>query len=88
MATGASSLLFSTFLGGTGSDTANAVAADLSGIYVAVSSYRGLMTSPAVGRIMAALVLDGDTNDPILNQLSPCRFKAGKMLSEPLLNQE
>jgi sarcosine oxidase subunit beta len=61
---------------------------DIEGIYVAVSSYRGLMTSPAVGRIMAALVLDGDTNDPILNQLSPYRFKAGKMLSEPLLNQE
>ena len=61
---------------------------DIGGIYVAVSSYRGLMTSPAVGRIMAALVLDGDTNDPILNQLGPYRFKAGKMLSEPLLNQE
>jgi len=61
---------------------------DIDGIYVAVSSYRGLMTSPAVGRIMAALVLDGDTNDPILNQLGPYRFKAGKMLSEPLLNQE
>jgi sarcosine oxidase, subunit beta len=61
---------------------------DIGGIYVAVSSFRGLMTSPAVGRIMAALVLDGDTNDPILNQLGPYRFKAGKMLSEPLLNQE
>lgn len=61
---------------------------DVEGLYVAVSSFRGFMTSPAVGRIMAALILDGDTNDPILAQLGPRRFKTGEMIVEPLLNQE
>jgi sarcosine oxidase, subunit beta len=58
------------------------------GIFVAVSSYRGFMTSPAVGRMMAAMVLDGDTNDPIASALHPRRFAAGEMIIEPLLNQE
>jgi sarcosine oxidase subunit beta len=61
---------------------------EVEGIYVAVSSYRGLMTSPAVGRIMASLVLDDDTNDPILAALGPRRFKTGDLVLEPLLNQE
>jgi len=46
------------------------------------------MTSPAVGRIMAAMVLDGDTNDPVASHLNPRRFAAGEMIVEPLLNQE
>jgi glycine/D-amino acid oxidase-like deaminating enzyme len=46
------------------------------------------MTSPAVGRMMSALVLEGDTNDPLLSQLSPRRFKTGDLIVEPLLNQE
>jgi sarcosine oxidase subunit beta len=58
------------------------------GIFVAVSSYRGFMTSPAVGRMMAAMVLDGDTNDPIASALHPRRFAAGEMIIEPLLNQD
>jgi hypothetical protein len=37
--------------------------------------------------MMASLVLDGVT-DPVLAQLSPSRFKAGKTIIEPLLNQE
>jgi sarcosine oxidase subunit beta len=60
---------------------------EIDGLYVAVSSFRGLMTSPAVGRIMADLIIDGDTNDPILAQLGPRRFKTGDMIVEPLLNQ-
>jgi sarcosine oxidase subunit beta len=60
---------------------------EIQGLYVAVSAYRGFMTSPAVGRMMASLVLDGVT-DPVLAQLSPGRFKAGKTTIEPLLNQE
>jgi sarcosine oxidase, subunit beta len=60
---------------------------EIEGLYVAVSSFRGLMTSPAVGRIMADLIIDGDTNDPILAQLGPRRFKTGGMIVEPLLNQ-
>jgi sarcosine oxidase, subunit beta len=61
---------------------------NLEGLYIAVSAYRGFMTSPAVGRIMAAMVLEGDTNDPVASQLSPRRFAAGEMIIEPLLNQE
>ncbi|HTZ38444.1 MAG TPA: FAD-binding oxidoreductase [Stellaceae bacterium] len=61
---------------------------EVEGLYVAVSSFRGFMTSPAVGRMMAGLVLDGDTNDPVLAQLGPRRFKTGEMIVEPLLNQE
>lgn len=60
----------------------------IDGIYVAVSSFRGFMTSPAVGRMMTDLVLDGNTNDPVLAQLNPSRFKDGNMIMEPLLNQE
>ena len=60
---------------------------EIQGLYVAVSAYRGFMTCPAVGRMMASLVMDGVT-DPVLAQLSPSRFKAGKTTIEPLLNQE
>lgn len=60
----------------------------MEGLYVAVSSYRGLMTCPAVGRIMADLIINEDTNDPVLQQLSPRRFETGKLIIEPLLNQE
>jgi sarcosine oxidase subunit beta len=60
---------------------------EVEGLYVAVSSYRGFMTSPAVGRMMSALILDDDTNDPILSKLGPRRFKTGDLISEPLLNQ-
>lgn len=61
---------------------------EVQGLYVAVSSYRGLMTSPAVGRMMSSLVLDKNSNDPVLAQLSPRRFKSGNLMLEPLLNQE
>jgi len=61
---------------------------EVEGLYVAVSSFRGLMTSPAVGRIMSALILENDTNDPVLNQLTPRRFQTGNLIVEPLLNQE
>jgi sarcosine oxidase subunit beta len=61
---------------------------DVEGLYVAVSSFRGLMTSPAVGRMMSALILEDDTNDPVLSQLSPRRFTTGNLIVEPLLNQE
>ena len=60
---------------------------EVEGLYVAVSSFRGLMTSPAVGRMIADLIIDDDTNDPILAQLGPRRFKTGDMIVEPLLNQ-
>jgi len=61
---------------------------EIEGLYVAVSSFRGLMTSPTVGRIMSALILENDTNDPVLTQLTPRRFQTGNLIVEPLLNQE
>jgi len=61
---------------------------EVEGLYVAVSSFRGFMTCPAVGRIMSALILDNDTNDPVLAQLTPRRFQTGDLVMEPLLNQE
>ena len=61
---------------------------EVEGLYVAVSSFRGLMTSPAVGRIMSALILENDTNDPVLTRLTPRRFETGDLIVEPLLNQE
>jgi len=61
---------------------------EIDGLYVAVSSFRGLMTSPAVGRIMSALILENDTNDPVLTKLTPRRFQSGDLIVEPLLNQE
>ncbi len=61
---------------------------DVEGLFVAVSSYRGLMTSPAVGRMMSALVLDNVSDDPVLSQLAPHRFETGNLMVEPLLNQE
>jgi sarcosine oxidase subunit beta len=56
-------------------------------LYVAVSSYRGFMTCPAVGRMMASLVVEG-VEDPVLAQLAPSRFETGNTIIEPLLNQE
>ena len=61
---------------------------DVEGLYVAVSSYRGLMTSPAVGRMMSELLIGNVAVDPILSQLTPHRFQSGNMIMEPLLNQE
>ena len=60
----------------------------LPGVYVAVSSYRGFMTGPAAGRIMAEMIVNGSTNDPIAAELNPNRFSTGKLLYEPLLNQD
>ncbi|MDA7965565.1 FAD-binding oxidoreductase [Ruegeria sp.] len=60
----------------------------LPGVYVAVSSYRGFMTGPAAGRIMAEMVVNGKSNDPIAAELNPYRFTQGKLVYEPLLNQD
>ena len=61
---------------------------EVEGLFVAVSSFRGFMTCPAVGRIMSALILNNDTNDPVLAQLTPRRFQTGDLIVEPLLNQD
>ena len=61
---------------------------DVSGLYVAVSAYKGFMTSPAVGRVMSELVIDGVTNDPVVAPLHPRRFATGELVPEPLTNQD
>jgi|GEM_PF-74313 len=61
---------------------------DVEGVYAAVSAYKGFMTSPAVGRLMAELVVGGGSNDPILAPLHPRRFATGALVPEPLTNQD
>lgn len=53
------------------------------GLYVAVSAYKGFMLSPAMGRVMAEIVLTGETNHPA-RALSPARFATGVLESELL----
>ena len=48
---------------------------DIANLYVAVSAYKGFMTSPAVGRIMADLILDGRDDDPVLAPLHPSALR-------------
>lgn len=57
---------------------------DVPGVFIAVSAYKGFMTSPAVGRIMSELVLDGHSNHPAVAPLHPRRFETGELVPEPL----
>lgn len=52
------------------------------GLYVAVSAYKGFMTSPAVGRIMSE-ALFGDPDSPELRAFSAERFRSGDLIPEP-----
>ncbi len=54
------------------------------GLYVAVSAYKGLMTCPAVGRLMAELILDGTSDHPAIARLTLERFRTGDLVPEPL----
>ena len=53
-------------------------------LYIAVSAYKGFMTSPAVGRVMAEIVIDGHSNHPAVAPLSARRFETGELVPEPL----
>lgn len=53
-------------------------------LYIAVSAYKGFMTSPAVGRVMAEIVIDGHSNHPAVAPLSARRFETGDLVPEPL----
>ncbi len=57
---------------------------EIDGLFLAVSAYKGFMTSPAVGRIMGELVLDGGSQDPALSRLQPRRFADGDLVPDPL----
>lgn len=59
-------------------------ATGIPGLYVAVSAYKGFMTSPAVGRLMADLILDGDSDHPAIARLGIDRFRTGDLVPEPL----
>ena len=54
-------------------------------LFLAVSAYKGFMTSPAVGRIIAEVVLDGRSDHPALAAFSHRRFATGELVPEPLV---
>ena len=55
------------------------------GLFLAVSAYKGFMTSPAVGRLMADVVLDGRSNHPALAAFNLKRFETGDLIPEPVV---
>jgi sarcosine oxidase subunit beta len=57
---------------------------DIANVFVAVSAYKGFMTAPAVGRIMAEIVLNGHSDHPAVAPLHPRRFVTGELIPEPL----
>lgn len=56
----------------------------VTGLYLAVSAYKGFMISPAVGRIMADLVVSGHSEHVAARALHPHRFKEGLLVPETL----
>lgn len=57
----------------------------LRGLFVAVSAYKGLMTSPAAGRLVSDMVL-GNAAGPIAPFVHLDRFNAGNLVREPMTN--
>jgi sarcosine oxidase subunit beta len=55
------------------------------GLFLAVSAYKGFMTSPAVGRIMAEAVIDERSDDPALAAFNLERFETGDLVPEPMI---
>ena len=53
-------------------------------LFIAVSAYKGFMTCPAVGRLMAELILDGKSDHPAAARLTLDRFRTGDLVPEPL----
>lgn len=51
-------------------------------LYVAVSAYKGFMTSPAVGRIMSEVMFDTEIPADVV-PFSAERFKTGNLIPEP-----
>ena len=56
---------------------------ELENLYIAVSAYKGFMTSPAVGRIMSEVMFDTRVH-PEAAPFGTDRFKTGKLIPEPL----
>ena len=55
---------------------------EVSNLYVAVSAYKGFMTSPAVGRIMSEVMFDTKIQ-PEFALFGAERFKTGNLIPEP-----
>lgn len=55
---------------------------EVSDLYVAVSAYKGFMTSPAVGRIISEAVL-GESDSPDIRPFGADRFRTGELIPEP-----
>lgn len=51
-------------------------------LYVAVSAYKGFMTSPAVGRIMSEAMF-GEPDSPEIRAFGVERFRTGELIPEP-----
>lgn len=56
---------------------------DVAGLYLAVSAYKGFMTSPAVGRIMSEVMLENSVH-PDAAPFGAQRFKTGNLIPEPM----
>ena len=55
------------------------------GLFLAVSAYKGFMTSPVVGRIMADVVIDGRSDHPAMAAFKLERFETGDLVPEPMV---
>ena len=55
---------------------------EIPNLYLAVSAYKGFMTSPAVGRIMSEAMFSDDPH-PEVEPFSAIRFKTGNLIPEP-----
>lgn len=56
---------------------------EVPGLYIAVSAYKGFMTSPAVGRIMSEAMF-ADSVHPDAAPFGADRFKTGELIPEPM----
>lgn len=56
------------------------------GLFIAVSAYKGLMTSPAAGRLMADLVCGRGHDDPVMPFVHASRFASKNLVREPMTN--
>ena len=56
------------------------------GLFVAVSAYKGLMTSPAAGRFLADLMTGAGEDDPVAAFVHLDRFASGDLVREPMTN--
>lgn len=56
---------------------------EVSNLYIAVSAYKGFMTSPAVGRIMSEVMFSSSPH-PDAAPFGAARFDSGNLIPEPL----